>query len=137
MVRRTSLPTPSAPSAAAVKLVAMEKKSTSPPSRAARMQPISVPGTLAQLTTRSKSAPPGGGGPAVELRGGGRRGGEGPQGGEAAPGLQPAGRGRGGPPLGDGADAHPARAGSGVLQLAALAHDRGDPLGDLLRVAAR
>ena len=49
------MPTPSAPSAAAVNEVAMLKKSTSPPSRAERMLPISVPGTLAQLTTRSKA----------------------------------------------------------------------------------
>ena len=53
----TSLPAPSAPSAAAVKLVAIEKKYTVPPSRAARIEPISVFGTFTQLTTTSARRP--------------------------------------------------------------------------------
>ena len=52
-----SLPTPSAPSAAVVKLVAIEKKITVPPSRTSRSDEISVPGTLAQFTTRSNRPP--------------------------------------------------------------------------------
>ncbi len=51
------MPTPSAPSAAAVKLVAMEKKITVPPSRTRSSVDSSVPGTLAQFTTRSNSPP--------------------------------------------------------------------------------
>ena len=49
--------TPSAPSAAAVNEVAIEKNRTVPPSRTESTLPSSVPGTLAQFTTRSKVPP--------------------------------------------------------------------------------
>ena len=52
----TSFPIPSAPSAAAVNDVAMEKKYTVPPSLQHRIDASSVPPTFTQFTTRSASS---------------------------------------------------------------------------------
>jgi hypothetical protein len=51
------LPTPSAPSAALVKLVAMLKKYTVPSSFVAKIADISQFGLLTQLITKSQSFP--------------------------------------------------------------------------------
>ena len=53
----TSLPTPSAPRAALVKLVAMEKKYTVPVSLVHRMLVISVSGMFTLLMVMSQSCP--------------------------------------------------------------------------------
>lgn len=53
----TSAARPSAPSAAAAKLVAIEKKITVPPSSVARTAPCSQPGTSTQTTVTSAGAP--------------------------------------------------------------------------------
>src|SRR5579862_2402031 len=52
----TSLPTPSAPSAAAVNDVDIEKKYTMPSSFVDKIEDSSVPGTLTQLITTSASS---------------------------------------------------------------------------------
>jgi hypothetical protein len=53
----TSAASPSAPSAAAEKLVAMLKKITVPPSAVARIAPCSQPGTSTQTTVTSAGPP--------------------------------------------------------------------------------
>ena len=57
MIMFTSLPTPSAPRAALVKLVAMEKKYTRPSSRTGRMALISQLGWFTQQMEMSYSLP--------------------------------------------------------------------------------